>query len=470
MRRPVLAAVLLCAAMATSARASQLVEITIPARGGEVTDKWLPGYTGPPRARVLLPDGYDPHRQYPLLVLMAGLSSNYHLWSDPGAGQIAKTAAGFRGIIVMPEGASGWYTDWWNGGRRGSPAWESYILDEVIPQVLDRYRIRPQRRWHALAGVSMGGEGTAYLGGRLPGFFGSIAVISGLVDVHLYPFESYAQSLIPEAYAGGPFDFDAVMGPEGGFYAYGHDPVRLAANLANTRVFMTVGDGVPTTDGQPNGNNIVTDLPAEAAIIRPASDDYARALSAANVDFTYRTHDGIHDWANFRPELQSAIRWDLFAPVDEDPTSWVNDTVATHGNLWGFAYRFDRPPDAIVRFRRSGEALSVGAAGSPVTITTRSGCVLHVVTPGTVAIPVAPCVSLAVATSPARLRRGRTTTLRVAVTPAVPGTVVRWAGAHDETDAAGVAYLRVRAPRTGRGTLVVRAPGFRSRSIAVRAR
>src|SRR5882757_2831153 len=204
------------------AQASQLVEITIPAAPGQIANKWLPGYPGPPRARVLLPDGYDPAKQYPLLVLLAGLSSNYRVWSDAGQGQIAKTAPGFPGIIVMPEGGSGWYVDWWNGGKRGDPSWESYYVEQVIPQILKRYRIRPERRWHALAGVSMGGLGTAYLGGRLPGFFGSIALVSGVTDTHIYPFEGEVQSGLPELLAGQQIDLHAVYGPSDGYYSYGH--------------------------------------------------------------------------------------------------------------------------------------------------------------------------------------------------------------------------------------------------------
>jgi S-formylglutathione hydrolase FrmB len=406
-RRLVLAATLLVGvlsvcAFAPRASANQMIDTTIPARNGEITDRWLPGYPGPPRARVLLPDGYDPAKAYPLLVLLAGLSSDYLTWSKPGWGQIQKTAAGFDGIIVMPEGASGWYADWWNKGRRGDPSWESYFLDQVIPQILERYRIRPQRRWHALAGVSMGGLGTAYLGGRLPGFFGSIAIISGLVDGHLSPGEGAVQSLIPEVYAGTPGDPEAVMGPEQGFYSYGHDPTRLAANLGQTRVYMAVGDGRPTSDGEPNNNSLPVDTAAEVVVIRPASDHYAAALSAAGIDLTYEPHEGIHDFANFRRQLRDAIAWGLFKRVDEHATSWVNDTVATRGKLWEFAYRFDAPPDRVVRFRRSGDVLAVGPAGSPVTITTDGGCVVHVATPGVIDVPARPCARPAAAGTPAR--------------------------------------------------------------------
>src|SRR3954453_23117713 len=108
-----------------SGSASRLLDIPIPARAGEIGDQWLPRYPngGPPRAKVLLPDGYDPARAYALLVLLPGLNNNYSWPADRDKLDIATTAKGFDGIIVMPEGGDGWYGDWWNGGRRGDPAW-----------------------------------------------------------------------------------------------------------------------------------------------------------------------------------------------------------------------------------------------------------------------------------------------------------------------------------------------------------
>jgi S-formylglutathione hydrolase FrmB len=389
--------VLLLGAVAPAARANELVDIAMPARNGELPKEWVVRYPegDGPRAKVLLPDGYDPRRKYPLLVLLIGLSSHYSDWSDPGQGEIAKTAAGFPGIIVMPEGGDGWYADWWNGGKRGRPSWASYILDQVIPQVQERYRIRPERRWHALAGVSMGGLGTAYLGSRLPGFFGSIAVFSGFVDTQYYPLIGAFQTGISYAEAGqAPTDPFAVTGPPGGFYDDGHNPAKLAANLRHTRVFMTTGDGMPLVQ-DPGGTFVglgIVGQSEELGIIRPMSDSYAAALREAGVDLTYDSHPGNHDWNNFRDEFRAAVSWGLFEPVVERPSKWVNDTVATRGKLWDVGYRFDAPPDRVVRLRRSGDRLAIGAAGSPVTITTDGGCVLHAATPGAVDIPARPCV------------------------------------------------------------------------------
>jgi S-formylglutathione hydrolase FrmB len=364
-----------------------LLDVSIPAVNGPIDDKWLPGYTGGPRAKVLLPANYDPDKTYPLLVLLIGLTSTYHSWSDAGAGQIAKTAAGLDAIIVMPEAGNGWYTDFWNKGQRGGPSWETYLLEDVIPYAVANYPIRPERRWHALAGVSMGGLGTAYIGGRLPGFFGSISVLSGLADTHLIFGENLIQSFIPQLIAKTPsFDPQMVYGPEFGFYSLGHDPTRLAANLKNTRVFLTVGNGIPTEDGQPH-TDAPSDALAEGLIIRPAMNKYAQALRSAGVAITSKIHTGAHSWPNFRTEFKDAMSWGFFEPVTEHPTTWTNDTVATHGNLWGIDYRFTTPPTKVVKFAQNGSKLTISAAGSAVTLTTDGGCTINTPTPATVTLP-----------------------------------------------------------------------------------
>jgi len=91
--------------------------------------------------------------------------------------------------------------------------------------------------------------------------------------------------------------------------------------------------------------------------------------------------------------LRSAVAWGPFKPVVERPTDWVNDTVATHGQLWDIAYRFATHPTAVVRFTRTGSRLQISAAGSPVTLTTSRGCVLQLATPANVQIPSKACTT-----------------------------------------------------------------------------
>jgi hypothetical protein len=313
--------------------------------------------------------------------------------------------------------------------------------------------IRPERRWHALAGVSMGGLGAAYLGSRLPGFFGSVAVFSGFVDTQLYPLTGAFQSA--SAYAGAgvaPTDPFIVTGQPDSFYEVGHNPTKVAANLAHTRVFMSTGDGTPLV--QDPGRTFVglgiVGQSEELGVIRPMSDSYATALRAAGVKLTYDAHPGNHDWDNFRAELQAAVSWGLFEPVVERPSEWVNDTVATHGTLWDVGYRFDAPPDRVVRFRRSGETLEIGAAGSPVTITTAGGCVLHLATPATFDLPAQPCLRLGLRVRPRVLATGVWTRVAARVSPATEGVTVRLGTVRKVTDEQGVARMRVCLSTPGR--------------------
>ncbi len=339
------------------ARANRLITITIPDRAGEIPGKWL-SYPGPPRANVLLPDGFNPRKRYPLLVLLNGLNTNYAWFAQSGL-----TAAfnGLAAIVVMPEGGSGWYADWWNDGQRGGPAWESYELNEVIPAILARYQILPQRRYHTLAGISMGGLGAAYLGGRLPGFFGSVATLSGFVDPQYFAQITHpAMGLTSEAPLQGDYDLNPVEGPPHGFYADGHNPTGLVTNLEQTRVFESTGTGVPSSadlaDPTSGGAQAIPDYVLERLVIYSMSQRYHSALAAAGVDVTYQVHPGGHLIPDFMEELKAMLAWGLFKPVATHPRAWVNETVATSGQLWDIAYRFDQPPNQVVQFRRSGKS------------------------------------------------------------------------------------------------------------------
>jgi S-formylglutathione hydrolase FrmB len=388
---------------ATTCAAPQLDTITIPSQG-LIPSQWL-GYTGPPRANILLPACYDPRQHYPLLIMLNGLGENYDSVAQYG---LTSLFAGLDAIVVMPEGANGWYTDWWNGGERGGPSWESYELNVTIPYVLAHYPILPQRQFHAIAGFSMGGLGATYLGGRLPGFFGSVATLSGFVDLsYLEPLteggmglfsegeEGYILSALGEGDGNFPYPVD---GDPGSFYFNGHNPADLAMNLKQTRVFDSTGTGIPTgsdlatlTNPEKAINDDLLFAALEGPIIYPMSQLYDQALVSADVNVTYQVHPGIHYVPDEANEIKAMLAWGVFKPVVNTSTSWVNDTVATSGQLWDISYRFNKPPAAVVQFRQSGNSLSVGAAGSAVTITTSGGCTVQSITPVTIQLSGSRC-------------------------------------------------------------------------------
>ncbi len=317
------------------------------------------------KADVYLPAGYRTHRnrRYPLLFLLHGHGDAYDSWPNPSNGDLLRTASGFPGVIVMPEGDHGWFTNWWNGGARGDPSWERYHLDQLLPYAMDRLRIKRGRRWHSIAGLSMGGEGAMYYATQRPGFFGSAASFSGSLSL-----------LRPEWPAGFNTqgeDFATVFGDPGGFYAVGHDPTSLIDNLRSTRIFVSVGDGVPNPASLDEIKNTFGKL-AEAEL-RQHAGDFVRAARGAGEDVTYTPHQGIHAWPYWRADLANAIDWGLFRKPPAVHHRWKYSTVATVGKMWNIGFRFTKPPTALETFTRNGPKLS-GEGTGKVTLQLPGGC------------------------------------------------------------------------------------------------
>ena len=319
------------------------------------------------RADVYLPKGYAAHRhrRYPLLLLLHGHGDAYDSWPDPDQGDLLRTARGFPGVIVMPEGDHGWYTNWWNGGARGHPAWERYHLDQLLPLVRKRLRIRRGRRWHAIAGLSMGGEGAMYYATQRPGYFGSVASFSGVLSMQ------HPEYQLAFDQANGDPSHDIWGDPQAQeFYWRGHNPRALVNNLWWTRVFVSVGDGVPDPTKPGELQNTFGQL-AEADL-RNQAGDFVHAARDAGIHVTYTPHQGIHAWRYWRADLRHAIDWGLFKRPFRPAGRWRYSTVSTVGDMWGLHFRFHRPPETFETFRRHRGKLIADGSGT-VTIRARSG-------------------------------------------------------------------------------------------------
>ena len=358
----VLAVVLvLVLALAGPAQAAKLVTVDTPSKHvNPAVVKWN-GEDHPRklRANVLLPDGYDGKRRFPVLFLLHGVGDAYDTWARPARGDIQETAKGFPGIIVMPEGDRGFYTNWWNDGRRADPGWERYDLEELIPQVERRFRIRKGRRWHAIAGLSMGGMGAVYLASQRPHYFGSAATFSGFVSHQRPEVEAGLRAV-------GQVEYQDIFGPMDGFYATAHNPSQLTDNLRRSRLYITVGDGTPA-EGQVN--------PAAAIVetgLKPQSDELAAAAEASGVDVTYAPMNGIHDWPEWRRALRNAISWGFFEPVPEKSSAWDLKTAMTWSRAWGFRFTFLEPPGEVIHFMRRGRVLR-GRGSGAVRVRTPNG-------------------------------------------------------------------------------------------------
>ncbi len=329
-----------------------------------------PGVADRPNALkvdVYLPTGYSSHpsRRYPVLYLLHGHGDAYDSWPNPEQGDLMKTAKGFRGIVVMPDGDHGWYTNWWNGGRRGDPAWERYHLDQLLPFVEDRFRIRKRRRWHAIAGLSMGGEGTIFYASQRPGYFGSAASFSGVLSTQRPEYQQAFDQ------ANGEPSHQIWGDPQAQeFYWAGYNPDGLVDNLRYTRLFVSVGDGVPDPTNPDEVQNYFGQV-AEAELHQMAND-FTSDAKAAGARVHYDQHQGIHAWRYWRMDLEHAIDWGLFKRPSTPHRHWTYRTVETVGTMWGLHFRFTKPPDVLETFKREGRTLSAEGSGR-VAIRTGDG-------------------------------------------------------------------------------------------------
>jgi S-formylglutathione hydrolase FrmB len=363
-----LAVVVAGLAGAASARAASVETWTINSRFVDVAKAQFnaPPPGAPPRSPalrvdVLLPGGYDGVRRFPVLYLLHGHGDAYDSWLNPQRGDLQKIAPGFPGIVVMPEAATGWYTNWWDGGARGTDgrAWESYFSDELVPMVEHRLRLLPGRANRAIAGLSMGGEGAIYLASQMPGYFGSAASFSGVLSMQR-----------PEWPAGfdtqGQKHTDVYGDPTAQqFYWTGHNPTALTSNLRHTRLFVRVGNGTDLPPYPGEETNYFGAI-AETELARQAEDFVAAARNDGE-DVTFQPTTGIHDWPWWRAALQAALQWHFFAPVAEAPATWRYQTVATSGQAWDVAYRFAQPPQTLETLSRDGDVLS-GSGSGTVTV------------------------------------------------------------------------------------------------------
>jgi len=129
---------------------------------------------------VILPVDYDSSTttRYPVLYLLHGLSGHYSDWVTRT--NLADYAAEYRMIIVTPEGSNSWYTD---SEQAPNERYETYIIDELIPDVDARYRTIRTRLGRGIAGLSMGGYGAFKFGLKHPGSFIFAGSLSGAFNV-----------------------------------------------------------------------------------------------------------------------------------------------------------------------------------------------------------------------------------------------------------------------------------------------
>ncbi|MET0626277.1 MAG: alpha/beta hydrolase family protein [Pyrinomonadaceae bacterium] len=128
---------------------------------------------------VILPADYkhdsSNRKRYPVLYLLHGLGGNAENWVSARA-RLADYAAPYPFILVAAEGRDGWYTD---SATVPKEKFESYIVEELIPDVDRRFRTLAAREGRGVAGLSMGGYGALKFGLKHPQLFAFAGSMSG---------------------------------------------------------------------------------------------------------------------------------------------------------------------------------------------------------------------------------------------------------------------------------------------------
>ena len=128
---------------------------------------------------VLLPAGYDSlDLSYPILYLLHGLFGSYENWTE--LTNIEELSSHLNLIIVMPDGSDGWYCD---SETVLANRYESFLIEELLPEVETEFRTIRTREGRAIAGLSMGGYGAFKFSVRRPELFKFAASFSGAFDV-----------------------------------------------------------------------------------------------------------------------------------------------------------------------------------------------------------------------------------------------------------------------------------------------
>jgi putative tributyrin esterase len=236
---------------------------------------------------VALPSSYSLAGQnavnYPVLYLLHGLSGHYSNWLEKT--KLKEYAALYQMIIVTPEGNDGWYTD---SATVPADRYETYIVQELLPDVESRYRAIKARAGRAIAGLSMGGYGALKFGLKYPDRFIFAASMSGALDA-------------------------AVRSD---------DDRRFAWEYLRPSVMQTFGAPASPTRAANDLHNLARTLPAERIALLPffyfdcgtedgfltTNRELAQIFLERKIPHEFRQLPGGHNWAYWDAQVQEVLR------------------------------------------------------------------------------------------------------------------------------------------------------------------
>lgn len=131
---------------------------------------------------VYLPPDYESsERSYPVLYLLHGGGDDQTGWVQFGevlhiADKAINEGLATPMVIIMPDastGRRGYFND-----PKGTWNYEDFFFEEFMPHVEEKFRIKGEKRYRAVAGLSMGGGGSFMYALHHPELFSSACPLS----------------------------------------------------------------------------------------------------------------------------------------------------------------------------------------------------------------------------------------------------------------------------------------------------
>ncbi|WP_221284392.1 alpha/beta hydrolase [Mucilaginibacter sp. SP1R1] len=242
---------------------------------------------------VYLPADYETaNRTYPVVYLLHGYTDNNTGWLQFGEINRYADKAIADGtippmIIVMPNADSSWYINSYDGKEK----YEDFFVKEFMPHIEKIYRVKTDKKYRAVAGLSMGGYGTLIYAIKYPQLFSAAAALSAAV----FPDDQMV---------GMPDDnWETVFGQLYGRGLKGKDRLNKAWQ-ANSVLDLVQ-------------NKTVEQLSTVRYWIDCGDDDFLTkgncllhiALAEKKVPHEFRMRDGAHNWTYWRTGITNALQF-----------------------------------------------------------------------------------------------------------------------------------------------------------------
>jgi len=136
---------------------------------------------------VFTPNGYDPHTTYPVLYLLHGIGGTHTEWLNGNPNEILSNLIALGEtppmIAVIPNVRAA-HDDSLPAkifSYKNLDAFDNFINDlrnDLMPFISANYPVSEKREERAIAGLSMGGRESLFIGFSLPDIFGHIGAFS----------------------------------------------------------------------------------------------------------------------------------------------------------------------------------------------------------------------------------------------------------------------------------------------------